>query len=326
MLERQDKRISDIFYFSRMIGIVAVVVAHTPFHKSNNTILAHIIDTFACLGVAVFFFSAGYYFKGAGIKKRFFKICLLLPPWLLFGSMIYFIGALSNGFSVFEYIKWLMGYGSYLWFMVVYVMLNVLFEVMEYIQKEKTKEILYVALLFCTIVSRVLTPIFNISGANAFFNLFNWIGFFAVGKLFKDKKLTIFFDKKGAILRGGICLALLAIFLNLEILLGGSIGYFGYTSVFEQFCWIGLIFSAGALLKNIPKLISYIGKNTLPIYLIHIAPLQWLCTFFPIMIWIYIPLSICLVIVLFLGLWAFWLLAKKWKLENIYQKVCGFKI
>lgn len=325
-MKGQDKRISDIFYFSRVIAIIAVVAAHTPFHKCENKILMHIIDTFSCLGVAVFFFSAGYYFKGVGIKNRLSKMSCLLLPWVLLGSLGYFVNAISNGFSVFAYIRWVAGYGSYLWFMTMYVVLNVLFEVIQYIKKAKAKEILYVVLLLCTIASRVLMPIFDVSGEKAFLNLFNWIGFFALGQLLQEKKCVVLFEKKGAILRGGICLALLTIFFVLEIRLDGIVGYFGYTAVIEQFCWIGLIFSVGSLFDNIPKMVSYIGKNTLSIYLIHITPLQWVCGLFPIIAWLYIPLSVCFVAGLFLALWAFYLLARKCKLEKIYEKVFGFKI
>ena len=204
--KEQEKKISNIFYFSRIIAIFAVLMAHTPFHKSDNIVLVLLVDTFACLGVALFFFSAGYYFKAVGLKKRLVKLSSLLIPWILFGSLFYLVNALSNGFQFASYLKWIIGWNSYLWFMTIYSLMILLFEGLSYFKMDKSKERICLFLFLLMIICRVSMSIFNISGAVAYLNIFNWIGFFAIGKYIETKNVVWLFNKKGCLLRAGISL------------------------------------------------------------------------------------------------------------------------
>lgn len=316
-----EGKLSTSVWYMRFFAVVAIICAHTPYAKDTLApeFVIRFIDSFSNSGVAIFFFVSGIYYRSCGIKNRVQKLFSLVIPWVLFGSITYIIGNLQNS-SIYTYIKWILGFGSYLWFMVVYVVILLLAEI---IGLEKRIVLQYV-LLVITIASRVLVSVVETKAEFAFVNPLNWVGFFTFGLIFSDlmknkprnpQSLKLMF----------LCTLLIISLLVVDICLESKLGYFGITSVFSQFLWIFLIMSISYFLSDFKTIFVRVGKNSLPIYLIHVSIVQFICNRIPNSVYIYLPLSVLFALFIwslcFLGM----RLAEKIKLRKLFCTLTGFK-
>ena len=80
-------KVSSVFNISRLIAIISVITAHTPFNI-NNTVLYDLIKRFSSIGVVVFIIVSGYYFNPQKYKTigKFMKskIATIILPWGFF--------------------------------------------------------------------------------------------------------------------------------------------------------------------------------------------------------------------------------------------------
>ena len=120
-----NKQISGIMYTTRFIAFFSVCCAHTYYNAFAGTpCLLNLLYQFGTLGVAVFFFISGYYFKKE--KLALFlrkKILYIIIPWFFWGCAAYLTRFFDNNafyFNPVEILQWLFGYGSYLWFLTVF--------------------------------------------------------------------------------------------------------------------------------------------------------------------------------------------------------------
>ncbi len=219
-------------------------------------------------------------------KKRFYRVGLPLIFWTIF----YFFWSFNIRGTPFTLDNVLQGLlsGSYplLWFLYLmvglYLITPMLRILVKYMDQKK-----YTLLLSFWFIGTVLTPIIH-TFTPFFFNplsfiVLDWVGYFLLGVYLLNTKISSWLAYVGLI--GGLLVAVIG-----DWLLTATMGQ-AYTGFFHAYLGFNMIIAAASLfllLTRIPKsriengnrtlsrLIHWIGKNTLPIYLIHIIVLETL--------------------------------------------------
>ena len=319
------KRLSNSVYLCRYLAIIAVAIAHTSFSRNGIDLAIRITDSFANAGVAVFFFCSGIYYKKHDFNAVIKKLIMLVIPWGIWGTAVYFISNVSiSNYSIQSYLSWMLGKGTYLWYITVY---TVIFIVINISPKFTFKFIPYI-LISITLFSRLLSAILGIDVVICYLNPFNWIGFVMLGIIVK-KKILVKICGGGHGLKYSVLISFFIIIIGLLIdqKLDSKLGYFGYSSFIGQCFWIWILFSVSILAESkIPLFIKKIGEESFPIYLIHIVVVGYLCNRFGINIFFNILIAILSVHILYFLLKIGYIIAMKLGLEKYYCTLTGFRV
>lgn len=175
-----------------------------------------------------------------------------------------------DGFPL-SYIKWVLGIGSHYWYMTVMLVCFVLFKCLFY--SDHSEYIKRIWLYLCIVVSviSVLLSACNIIVYNASFNQYtnvlNWIGWFSLGLLVREKK---WLDRITSWKLFAVACSLLIVFTALSSSRGIIIeAYVDMYSVPIEVCGGICVLFVAKLLCNSNVLVD-IGKKSFFIYLIHI--------------------------------------------------------
>lgn len=115
--------ISDFFYRLRGFAIISVVYAHCLFSDVSMSYAANLIGI---IGVPVFLIASGYFFRKQSIKDFITsKFANIVVPWLIWGSVAYFVSLLAGGHI--KYIPYLLGFGTWLYYVPLYLFITFLF-------------------------------------------------------------------------------------------------------------------------------------------------------------------------------------------------------
>ena len=121
---KQRLSLSDYFYRLRGFSIISVAYAH------SLTLSSHTPNTigklFGLIGVPLFLICSGYFFRKQKIDWGFAqnKLRSIVVPWLIWGSFAYGLRVLSTtGLSLSEYIDFILGHGSWLYYVPVYLLI-----------------------------------------------------------------------------------------------------------------------------------------------------------------------------------------------------------
>lgn len=230
-----------ILNIAKIFSILCVILAHSRINDCSY--YSHLAERLGCLGVVTFFSIAGYFFN---ISK--------------YGFAVFFISKEPKNFISWG--NWIIGNGTYLYYLTILIICYLIFSISE-------KIFFCYLIIFLNIVSLLLTS-FNIINSyldiNNYLNPFNWIGFFAVGILFKNYffNFLVFINKY----RFRIIILYL-LFLLLSINLETEHGYFSKLAIINDLLGMIAVFSISCLKffnkKNILKIADY----TFTIYLIH---------------------------------------------------------
>lgn len=249
----------------RAIFMVSVIAAHTV-HLIENPVISFIWKKFTCFGVVGFFITSGYFYKrkkGDTIsfwKKKFVSI---IVPWIFCSFITYLISNIHN-WTLVGYIKWFLGSGTWYYYITILLTCMIIFKVAN------RKYLLIIAIaLNCIslLLGQTNLDILNIF-ATPYLNVFNWMGFFALGILLQDK---LYISTKTFIvcLIGYLLTCVCIHFYNLT-------GYFNIFSAINSVCLVTIFYKiSGKLIKM--KFLSSIGKNTYTIYLLHMNIAQFVC-------------------------------------------------
>lgn len=277
---------SNAIYVARGIAILSVIAAHV--NQINNSSIISLIITnginyFGQIGVIIFFITGGFlYERQEHDTFKYFarKWRTLILPWFFCSSITYFLSVLlTMSFSLENYFKWILGSGTWYYYIAVYVILLALF---KWIWKRDALLFLCIILTGSSLwiggdlifgqnlMGEVITP---------YLNIFNWIGFFAMGILARRYIGTLKIKEN-----------LLLIALAFMIL--GCVGLccfevHTYFSIYSYIFEIG----SGLLLINlcyyinkmhyVIMILEYSGKNSYCIYLLHMQIVQFLCSRIP---------------------------------------------
>lgn len=178
-MEKNRCTVSSMFSTARIYALLSIVSAHMFFPGTFSTV---ILSRAGTVGVVVFLIMSGYFYRPHKfsnlcrlIKTKFVSLCV---PWFVLGTCtwIYKSIMIPDYCTITQLIKWIIGNGSYLYYMSVLVLCFLIFY--------KVKNGIKILALLATMLSNMLTasgtmePILFFLKINNYLNIFNWIGFF----------------------------------------------------------------------------------------------------------------------------------------------------
>lgn len=178
-----DQSISRMFTVAKVVALLTVISAHITIRTSD--LVADFYSAIGSIGVVLFFIASGYYYKHTDfrtlVKKKTISIII---PWIVLGTAVWLVNSLLNGsgFSFSSLLLWLIGYKTYLYYVVVLLICYLLLIV--------NTASLYFAIAINTVslaltAFGVMNPLIEALHITNYLNVANWIGFFALGMLFQ---------------------------------------------------------------------------------------------------------------------------------------------
>lgn len=338
----QAKDVNNTFYVLKFFAILAVVMAHSVYTLIPNDTVVKVFNSFGRCGVIIFFIISGYYFR----KEKYDNVWQLLKaklktiviPWIIWGLAIYCTRFTSIGlyFNLKEIILWLLGFGTYLYFLTIYILLLCIFQLLP------SKSVIQVILLLCTLINVYLVagnigPYSVLKSTSVrsdliylltYLNIFNWIGFFSLGLLMRKKNIfesiNLWDFKYKNIIKKIITIFIILLLIVMILVEKGNTYWTNY-SIWIEMSFFVILFQVSKLLKDV-RYIQEIGKITMPIYLIHFLIEGFIFNkVLPesIIMGLIRPLISVLIIYWLLQLGLF--ISKKMHLQKLYTTVLGLK-
>lgn len=274
----QSREISNTFYTIRFFALVSIVLAHSTFYQIPNEFVVKILHAYGRCGVVVFFIASGYYFnprRYSNIFKMLKDKTSIIIPWILWGIVSYCLRFVREPFYVkpFEIITYILGWGTYFWFLTIWIILLCIFQI---IPNNKYLLLGFIAInifsVFLTSNNIGLFKALQVGSKNTIYldtylNIFNWVGFFSGGILLKQLE---FFEKFGGSFYGRnkwIVLLLIPILFAM-IIIEKEPSYWTYYSIFIEISLFIILLVFSMNIMNI-KVLKEIGSISFPIYLLH---------------------------------------------------------
>lgn len=265
----------------RGIAIISVVFAHCHNRVIGNAIdefLNNIAVTIGTVGVPIFLIISGYLFH----KKqwRFFIVSKrnILVSWMFTGCCIWGYEVAKNGLEYANLIDWLIGKGTYLWYMMSLLLFWLLYQILE------ASERVHIVILILSIISTVCVDCFEsvagftLSISSTFANFIYWLSFFSIGVCMKDakamKRMSIKAPLKNLIFICALCSWGGVMYINDNIISYRCKGFllFALSSAYVIFFIVNSAIHSNRLEKFNKPLVDYlsqVGNNSYAIYLLH---------------------------------------------------------
>ena len=273
----RTRRVSDTFTIARVWAILSVITAHATF-RVDNACVQDLLTCLGSVGVVTFFIISGYYFNPVkyGSLGRFLKpkIATIFVPWLFLGTFVYAESVLvmHKGISLLAYAKFLLGHGSYLYYLTVLILCYVLY---FYGVKAGRLHLMCAVSVLVTVASVQLTAwgVLDVTrvGLTDYLNPLNWIGYFCLGVWLKraDVYRLMTWCRK--------CLWLLVPayggLFALSHLLGDRMGYFGWFGMPLQLMGSMIIVGVSSFEWLDCKPLRYVSGASFGVYLLHMFSL-----------------------------------------------------
>ncbi len=271
----RDRNISRCVWCAKAFAILTVIVAHSDFQNVRSVWLNIFIQRIGAMGVPIFLLLSAYYFKPAKytslwdlIKSR--KTTFL--PWIILSLACYLWSyfRMSKEFSVLSCIQFILGYNSLFYYLTVLILLQLIFYLLRSVN-------IKITLVICTLLSIISTEISALGISDAFLtqigltnylNIFNWLGFFALGLFFQtiDENKIINFIKYRFIWFVLIWVIFFVLGRYIEI---RQYGYFSLLGIFMESASIVIILGLAWFVCHINWLVQ-LGKYSFAVYLVHI--------------------------------------------------------
>lgn len=288
----------------RVFFLFSIIAAHSSVTRIEITgkwseMIWKIWQVWSCIGVPGFLIISGYLFKEkqeSFILMTYKKVQSIIIPWIVCGVIIYFICNYPK-IGVKEMIQFIIGYNSYLYYNLILLGCFFIFYLLPYN---------LIFFLFCIIIN-ILSLYFTQYGIyhavfTNFLNIINWIGYFAVGCVFKKYHILLNIKSQSIIIQWLIIALSTIIFIC--AVLSGIENYFNW---FMFVVGVGIVigiycFCSFERINKIPY-ISKIGKWAFTIYLLHMPLVavakkivRWICTDLYVLIPFVIILIFCIVL------------------------------
>lgn len=250
-------------YFDKIkfFAILSVISAHTT---TSYRFMSFVFNTFGILGVPIFLFISGYFSRNSNIPWIIFlkrKLLKLILPWLLIGSVVYFIssnfGANLNTIDFTSYFEFILGFNSYLYFVPVILIIQFIIKIL----KNKPKILLVISML--AFFYQFLVSLQIIETNLMYLDVFFWFPYFVSGYYLSE--LNQF---NQSIVKKIIWMIVILSTILIMILIFDQISYFTVTGFLIN--WTSILYII--LLRRInlkDDFFSKVGKNSYTIYLIH---------------------------------------------------------
>lgn len=271
MLSQKD--ISQIMWALKGIAIVSVICAHVGTTTWNNIIVSyssHILNNLGSIGVGIFYFISGYYYKIDTVNKVEFiknKVKKLCIPWVIASTCIWLYVVLRKGDMTFlSYTRFVIGDGSIFYFMTNLLLYLFLFSFIPRPKKDKFKMALVLVIFaisqyFLILESRnicfFLTP---------YLDPLLFVTYFTLGYVFKDKIVSciIINNKKWR--------RIIAFFSLIILISPMHFTYYnnGFSIIMELFFIYGMLNICLEMSLQYNRKLVILGKDSFAIYLWHI--------------------------------------------------------
>ena len=253
---------SDFFYRLRGCAILSVAYAHS--FSLSDVVLRQVASLIGIIGVPLFLIASGYYFKEQPLKEFLrSKLINIIIPWFIWGSVAYFISNVADRETIhfWKHVSYLIGYGTWLYYVPIYLIITFIFNFIN----SRPYLILFLLISFfsCTLT---FSSLHNIEIITPYQNPLNWVGFFALGVLLKEKSFEKWSKNSiGVILIVGILFILLG---YLTIFFGLKVCYWNpLCFIFEL---LGFILVSNLCIRlNDGRFLSTLGKYSYLIYFLH---------------------------------------------------------
>lgn len=318
--------VSEIVATARIYALISVLCAHLTF---DNSVVGFTFGRIGTIGVIVFLISSGYYFipakfksYGELIKKKSKSICI---PWLVLGSLVWVYNIiLSSKFrSPMGYLKWIFGNGTFLY----YVPMLLLCFLLLYKASQKTlisAIVINIASVLLT-ATGVLEPVIEALHITNFLNVFNWIGYFALGMLLQkinEKNIVeVLLKIRWLVIALFICCVVLAVLLK-----NVNFTYFSYVAIPYQLLGCMAVFSLSTLPLVRTKICGYLSECSYAIYLTHMVFIGLLDSILAKTLFLQIMSPLIIIMILFVVFMIGATISKKIKLDKIYCLLTGLRI
>lgn len=265
-------------YALKVLAIISIVSAHcftiTNMNKLNIA-FSGLLALVGSIGVGVFFIISGYLFLNNKYDIKVFflkKINTIFLPWIVTGTAVYlYIYLRKGGLGFSSWLHYLLGNGSYLYYLTLLTIFYLLF-----FYTSKSKKFIFSTMVL-SILSIVLTSMGLLKGINHYLNPLNFIGYFSVGIMIARKNNLLDLAKKFAnykLLLMSIYILLLLLIRHFEV----TAGYWGYATLIVQPVAISLVFSLATMGFIYNDRILKLGIQSFSIYLLHM-PVAGVVTF-----------------------------------------------
>lgn len=264
-------------YICKGISIFSVAAAHVSsafaYAGEMEKFCVRLLSSLGTIGVPLFFLISGYLYEKS-LKKHDWKYIVksklegLCIPWMINGTIVWLYVVLrKGGISFKNWLYFLIGIDSYLYFMFVLVILYMLYVVMR-----KNKFLFYVGIFF-SVISYIYINIFGKTILfSPYLNVIGWQGWFLVGggiccKESYEQRMLVFIKKWWSI--GFMIAVTLALYICYK---EETLTYWHKSYIWFELA--SLMFLGGLayyLLRceKIKKMLICIGKNSFSIYLFH---------------------------------------------------------
>ena len=257
-------RQSELFYNLRAFAILSVAYAHAL--DLQNVLLARVGALLGLIGVPVFLICSGYYYKPVSLDKNFFykKFQTIVAPWLIWGTFAFILTVILNdkiqsGNHLFtDYLLYLSGYHTWLYFVPIYLITIFLFQWIK-----PSRGMLFLS-MGITAISCCITFFFKLDfGITPFQNPLNWIGFYAMGICLKNH-LDAIIQKKMIFWSAGILSVVAGVYI---VLSEWTVSYWHPASILFELSAFGLLLLAAYGVKG--KFFGVLGMNSYVLYFLH---------------------------------------------------------
>lgn len=169
--------------YLKMLSIFSVIFAHTVSVYESSSLLYAYIKLFSNFGVFTFFIISGFLYPTSLEKQNsyfFRKTRNVVFPWIFWGSIVFIISSLfgdqKQNISLFSYLNFLFGNGSYLYFMSSLTTFYLFFRI-------NRLRFLNIYIILGTF--SIILTIFGLLNINPYINPINWLLFFTIGLKFR---------------------------------------------------------------------------------------------------------------------------------------------
>lgn len=269
----------------RILAIFSVITAHVNNVSMVNGTIGWIVacfwDAFGQVGVVCFFILGGFlYHREVDDGKKFAKkkFISIIIPWLLSACLTYALSCILNHHIDFiGALKWIMGFGTWYYYVTVFLVFLFLFKAIW-----RRDGILYacMVLTICSIAIYNLIPsiLYQIP-LTPYLNIFNWIGFFALGVIIRKKNLHTRFSKVGAL----VFALIVSVFSLVLMFISDRFGYFYLLSIFWELSAAMILWFTARYLAERKWTGAFVpvGNDTYCIYLFHMQIVQFFTGLLP---------------------------------------------
>lgn len=320
-----DRQVSKMFCAARVFALLSVVSAHISLPE---TFAGNLFGRIGSIGVVAFIIMSGYFYntdKYSKVTKLIAdKFVKLIVPWFFMASVVFAYDTIlgHKPFSFINYFKWIIGNGTYFYYMTVLVMCYLIFY--------KTNRIILYMSVFINAVSLLLTatgiiaPAISALHITNYLNIFNWIGFFAIGLLLRkaepDKIYAFFLKCRWIIIAAyNIALVLLLIFEKIKA------DYFSFIGPAYELLGVAAIFSLSTLDLCKYKITVALSNSSFAVYLVHIMFIALIDDYFSLSAVTRLLMPLTVVLLAFAVLSLGRLICEKIHLSKLYSLLTGIR-